>query len=123
MGLLVNSALDDVAGRRINRNLAGSENEPRRDYGLRVRPNRLGRGLGSNLDSCGHMDTYHGTRLNETTEAVIMLTIIVATMSKLMMDHRVRLRRRRCGEGLMTGIVSASPPSRLIHTDSLDRQA
>jgi hypothetical protein len=69
------------------------------------------------------MDTYHGTRLNETTEAVIMLTIIVATMSKLMMDHRVRLRRRRCGEGLMTGIVSASPPSRLIHTDSLDRQA
>lgn len=69
------------------------------------------------------MDDSHGTRLNDTTEAVTMLTIIVATMSRLTTYHRVRLRRRRCGDGLMTGIVYASPVSRLIHIVSLDRHA
>jgi len=50
-------------------------------------------------------------RLNETTDEVIMLTIMVATISKLMMDQRVRLRRRRGGDGLMGGIVNASYPA------------
>ena len=64
---------------------------------------------------------FQGTRLNETKEAVTMLTIIVATISKLTTYHRVRPRLRHCGGGLMTGIVYASARSRLIRTDSLDR--
>jgi hypothetical protein len=66
------------------------------------------------------MNGSYGTRLSETTEAVIMLTIIVATINKLMMYHRVRLRRRRCGDGLMTGIVNGSLMARANHKDSLD---
>lgn len=52
------------------------------------------------------MADCQGTGLNETTEAVTMLMIIVATMSKLTMDHRDRLRRRRCGDGLMTALYT-----------------